>query len=123
MAGRDLRAVLLSNADEPPGTPVAGTCLYGDQCVHCCWRAAPLERLGMSQPGVNSFFTGHVIKRLRTKPVAPITVPLAAVAGNASAAKVFWYGQAAHHFWDDVVKGGATGAKLLVAVGAAVITS
>jgi len=50
-------------------------------------------------------------------------MPLAAVAGNASATEVFWYGQAAHNLWDDVVKCGAAGAKLLIAVGTAVITS
>ena len=77
----------------------------------------------LSKPRINSFFTGHVVKRLSAKPITPITMPLAAVAGNASAAKVFWYGQAAHHFWDDVVKRGATGTQLLVAVGATVITS
>ena len=46
----------------------------------------------MIEPRINSFFTGQVVKRLRTKPVAPITVPLAAVAGDAGTAKVFWYG-------------------------------
>jgi hypothetical protein len=50
-------------------------------------------------------------------------VPLAAVASDAGATEVFWYGQAAHHFWNDVVKRGATGTQLLVAVGATVITS
>jgi hypothetical protein len=50
-------------------------------------------------------------------------VPLAAVAGDASATEVFWHGQTAQHLRDDVVKRGATGSKLLVAVRATVITS
>jgi len=77
----------------------------------------------LSKPSVDGLFAGQVVERLSTKPFPPIPMTFAAVAGNASAAKVFWYGQAAHHFWDDVVKRGATGAKLLVAVGATVITS
>ena len=86
MAGRDLCAVLLGNAHEPPGTPVAGTCLYGDQCVHCRWRAAALERLGMGKPGVDRFLAGQIVERLAAKPFAPFTVPLAAVASDASTA-------------------------------------
>jgi hypothetical protein len=86
MAGRDLCAVLLGNADEPPGTSAAGTCLHGDQCVHCCWRAAPLERLGMIEPRINGFLAGQAVKRLAAEPITPITVPLAAVAGDASTA-------------------------------------
>ena len=77
----------------------------------------------LSKPGVNGLFAGHVVERLAAKPLAPVTVPLAAIAGDASATEVLWYGQAAQHLWDDVVQRGATGAKLLVAVGAAVITS
>ena len=79
--------------------------------------------LGNTLPGVNGFFTGHVVKRLVAKPLAPITVSLAAVASDASATEVFWHGQTAQHLWDDVVKRGAAGAELLVAVGATVITS
>ena len=79
--------------------------------------------LGNTLPGINSFFAGQVVKRLGTKPLTPITVSLAAIAGNAGTAQVFWHGQAAKHLGDDVVKRGATGAELLVAVGATVITS
>ena len=77
----------------------------------------------LSKPRINSFFTSQVVERLGTKPVTPVTVPLAAVASDAGTAQVFWHGQAAKHLWDDVVKRGAAGAKLLVAVGATVITS
>ena len=77
----------------------------------------------LSKPGVDGLFAGHVVERLATKPLAPITVTLAAVAGDASATEVFWYGQAAQHLRDYVVKRGAAGAELLVAVGATVITS
>jgi hypothetical protein len=77
----------------------------------------------LSKPRINGFFACQVVERLAAKPLAPITVTLAAVAGDASATKVFWYGQAAKHFGDDVVKRGAAGAELLVAVGATVITS
>ena len=87
MAGRDLRAVLLS------------------------------------KPRVNGFFAGQVVKRLGTKPLTPVTVPLAAIAGDAGTTEVFWHSQTAKHLWDDVVKRGAAGAELLVAVGATVITS
>ena len=79
--------------------------------------------LGNTLPGVNGFFTGHVVKRLVAKPLAPITVSLAAVASDASATKVFWHGQTTKNFWGDVVKRGTAGTKLLVAVGTAVITS
>ena len=50
-------------------------------------------------------------------------MPLTAIAGDAGTAQVFWDGQAAKHFGDDVVQRGAAGAKLLVAVGATVITA
>ena len=66
--------------------------------------------LGNTLPGVNGFFTGHVVKRLVAKPLAPITVSLAAIAGDAGTTEVFWHGQAAKHFGDDVVKRGAAGA-------------
>ena len=79
--------------------------------------------LGNTLPGINGFFAGQVVKRLGTKPLTPVAVPLAAIAGDAGTAQVFWHGQAAKHLWDDVVKRGAAGAKLLVAVGATVITS
>ena len=79
--------------------------------------------LGNTLPRVNGFLAGHAVKRLGTKPLTPVTVPLAAVASDAGTAQVFWHGQAAKHLWDDVVKRGAAGAKLLVAVGATVITS
>ena len=87
MAGRDLRAVLLS------------------------------------KPRVDGFFAGQAVKRLSAEPITPITVPLAAVAGDASATEVFWYGQATQHLGHDVVECGAAGAKLLIAVSTAVITS
>ena len=77
----------------------------------------------LSKPGVNGFFAGQVVKRLSTEPLAPVTVPLAAVTSDTGTAKVFRYGQTAKHLRDDVVKRGAAGAKLLVAVGAAVITA
>ena len=77
----------------------------------------------LSKPRVNSLFAGQVVERLGTKPLAPITVPLAAVAGDASSTEVFWYGQAAQHLGDDVVKRGTAWPELLVAVGATVITS
>ena len=77
----------------------------------------------LNKPRVNGFLAGQVVERLGTKPLAPVTVPLAAVASDAGTAQVFWYGQTAKHLWDDVVKRGAAGAKLLVAVGATVITS
>jgi hypothetical protein len=77
----------------------------------------------LSKPGINGFLAGQVVKRLAAKPLAPITVTLAAVASDTGTAKVFWYGQTAKHLGDDVVKRGAAGAELLVAVGATVITS
>jgi len=46
----------------------------------------------MIEPRINGFFAGQVVKRLGAEPVAPVTVPLAAVAGDAGTAKVFWYG-------------------------------
>ena len=79
--------------------------------------------LGNTLPGINGFLAGQAVKLLGAKPLAPVTVPLAAIAGDAGTAQVFWHGQAAKHFGDDVVKRGATGAELLVAVGATVITS
>ena len=79
--------------------------------------------LGNTLPGINGFLAGEAVKLLSTKPLAPITVPLAAIAGDAGTAEVFWHGQAAKHLGDDVVKRGAAGAELLVAVGATVITS
>ena len=77
----------------------------------------------LSKPGVNGFLAGQVVELLNAKPLAPVTVPLTAVTGDTGATEVFWYGQAAKHFWDDVVKRGAAGTKLLIAVGATVITS
>jgi hypothetical protein len=50
-------------------------------------------------------------------------VPLAAVAHDAGATKVLWYGQSAKHFGNDVVKRGAAWAELFVAVGATIITA
>ena len=82
-----------------------------------------LRAVLLSKPRVDGFFACQVVELLGAKPLAPITVPLTAVAGDASAAQVFWYGQATHYFWDDVVKRGAAGAELLVAVRTAVITS
>ena len=40
----------------------------------------------LSKPGVDGFFTGQVVERLAAKPLAPVTVPLAAIAGDASTA-------------------------------------
>ena len=77
----------------------------------------------LGKPRINGLFAAHAVKRLGAKPLAPITVPLAAVAGDASTAQIFWDSQAAKHFGDDVVQRGAAGAQLLVAVGATVITA
>ena len=82
-----------------------------------------LRAVLLGKPGIDRFLAGQVVKRLSTKPFAPVTVPFAAIAGDASAAKVFWYGQAAKYLGNDVVKRGTAGAKLLVAVGATVITA
>ena len=82
-----------------------------------------LRAVLLGKPGIDCFLAGQAVERLSTKPLAPVTVSLAAVAGDASTAEVFWYGQAAKHLGDDVIKRGAAGAKLLVAVGAAVITA
>ena len=79
--------------------------------------------LSNTLPGVDGFLAGQVVERLGTKPLTPVTVPFAAVTSDASAAKVFWYGQAAKHLWNDVVKRSATGAQLLVAVRATVVTA
>ena len=48
--------------------------------------------LGNTLPGINGFFAGQVVERLGTKPLAPVTVPLAAIAGDAGTTEVFWYG-------------------------------
>ena len=77
----------------------------------------------LSKPRINGLLAGQVVERLSAKPLAPVTVPLAAVAGDTGTAQVLRYGQAAKNFGDDVVKRGAAGAELLVAVGATVITS
>ena len=82
-----------------------------------------LRAVLLGKPGIDGFLAGQAVKRLSTKPLAPVTVPFAAVAGDTGTAQVFWYGQAAQHFWNDVVKRGAAGAKLLVAIGATVITA
>mgnify|MGYP006982646254 CR=1 FL=1 len=79
--------------------------------------------LSSTKPGVNGLFAGQTVKLLGTKPLAPITVPLAAVTSDTGATEVFWYGQAPKHFWNDVIKRGTTWTKLLIAVGATVITS
>ena len=79
--------------------------------------------LSSTKPEVNGLFAGQTVKLLGTKPLAPITVPLAAVTSDTGATEVFWYGQAAKHFGGDVIKRGAAGAKLLVAVRATVITA
>ena len=60
---------------------------------------------------------------MSTKPLAPVTVPLAAIAGYAGTAKIFWHGQAAKYLGNDVVECGAAGAQLLIAVSATVITA
>ena len=75
------------------------------------------------KPRIDGFLTGQAVKILSAKPVTPVTVPLAAVTGDTGATQVFWYGQAAKHFGNDVIQCGATGAKLLVAVSATVITA
>ena len=82
-----------------------------------------LRAVLLGEPGVDRFLAGKAVERLGTKPLAPVTVPLAAIAGYASTAKVFWYGQAAKYLRDDVVKRGAAWAQLLVAVSATVITA
>ena len=82
-----------------------------------------LRAVLLSKPRVDGFFADQAVELLSAKPLAPVTVTLAAVAGDAGATKVFWHGQTAQHLGDDVVKRGAAGAELLVAVGATVITS
>jgi hypothetical protein len=82
-----------------------------------------LRAVLLGEPGVDRFLAGKAVERLGTKPLAPITVPLAAVAGNTSAAEVFWYGQAAKYLGNDVVKRGTAGAQLLIAVSTTVITA
>ena len=79
--------------------------------------------LSITKPRVNGFFACQVIKRLTAKPIPPIPVTFAAIAGNAGTAQIFWHGQAAEHFWNNVVKRGAAEAELLVAVCATVITA
>ena len=61
----------------------------------------------LGNPRVDGFLAGQAVELLGAKPLAPVTVPLAAITGDASAAEVFWYGQTAQHFGDDVVKRGA----------------
>jgi hypothetical protein len=82
-----------------------------------------LRAVLLSKPNVDGLFARQVVERLSTKPFAPVTVPLAAIAGYAGATKVLWHGQAAKYFGDDVVKRGAAGAQLFVAVSATVITA
>jgi hypothetical protein len=66
-----------------------------------------LRAVLLSKPSVDGLFAGQVVERLSTKPLAPVTVPLAAIAGYARTAKVFWHGQAAKYLRDDMVKRGA----------------
>ena len=61
----------------------------------------------LGNPRVDGFFSGQAVELLGAKPLAPVTVSFAAIACDASAAKVFWYGQTAQHFGGDVVKRGA----------------
>ena len=77
----------------------------------------------LSKPGVDGFFTGQAVERLSTKPIPPIPVTFAAIAGNAGTAQIFWHGQAAQHLGNNVVQRGAAGAELFVAVRATVITA
>jgi hypothetical protein len=46
----------------------------------------------LSKPGINGFLSGQAVKRLITKPLTPVTVSFAAIAGNASTAQIFWHG-------------------------------
>ena len=82
-----------------------------------------LRAILLGKPGLNCLLTCQAVKLLGTKPITPVTMSLAAIAHNASTAKVFWYGQTAQHLRGDVVKRGTAWAKLLVAVSATVITS
>ena len=63
--------------------------------------------LGNTLPGIDGFLSGQAVELLGAKPLAPVTVPFAAVTGDASATEVFRYGQTAQHFGSDVVKRGA----------------
>ena len=44
-----------------------------------------LRAVLLSKPSVDGLFAGQVVKRLSTKPLAPVTVPFAAIAGYAGA--------------------------------------
>ena len=79
--------------------------------------------LGITKPRINGFFACQVIKCLTAKPIPPIPVTFAAIAGNAGTAQIFWHGQAAQHLGNNVVQRGAAGAELFVAVRATVIAS
>jgi hypothetical protein len=46
----------------------------------------------LSKPRINGLFPGQVVKRLVAKPLAPVTVSFAAIAGDAGTAQIFWHG-------------------------------
>ena len=60
----------------------------------------------LGNPRVDGFLADQAVELLGAKPLAPVTVTFAAIACDASAAKVFWYGQTAQHLGDDVIKRG-----------------
>ena len=82
-----------------------------------------LRAVLLTKPGVNRFLAGQIVERLSAKPLPPVTMTFTTVTSYTGTTKVFRYGQATQHFGNDVVKRGATGSKLLVAVRATVITS
>jgi len=45
----------------------------------------------LSKPSVDGLFAGQVVERLAAKPLAPVTVAFAAIAGDASTAQIFWH--------------------------------
>ena len=46
----------------------------------------------LSKPRIDGLFAGQAVELLSTEPLAPVTVTLTAVAGDAGTAEVFWYG-------------------------------
>jgi hypothetical protein len=45
-----------------------------------------LRAVLLSKPGVDCFLAGEAVKWLSTEPLAPVTVPLAAITGNTGTA-------------------------------------
>ena len=51
-----------------------------------------LRAVLLSKPRVNGLFAGQTVKRLSTKPLAPVTVPFTAIASDTGTTQVFWHG-------------------------------